>query len=80
VTELLAELISKNKHLRTLNLQKLAMTDQTLMPLVEPLSHALNVENLQLDFNNLAHSFIQNLTEKFKANKRNDNIKSRINS
>ena len=64
VMNLVAEMITKNKNLRTLNLQRLALNDSTIMALVEPLSQSLNVENLFLDYNNLGDTFIFSLVEK----------------
>lgn len=76
VMSLLGDLIMSNRSLKSLDLQKLALTEVSAYPLILPLSSSLNVEALQFDYNNLGPSFIQNLVEKLVANKRQDNIKT----
>jgi outer membrane protein assembly factor BamA len=44
--QLLGELIQSNRSLRSLNLQKLALTEVATYPIIAPLSSALNVESL----------------------------------
>jgi Ran GTPase-activating protein (RanGAP) involved in mRNA processing and transport len=73
---LLGELVTKNKALKSLHLESLNLTENTLYSLVGPLSQSLNVETINLDFNNLGASFIQALVEKLIANKGIDNLRA----
>lgn len=55
---LLADLITKNKSLRSLYLQRLNLTDTSLYHLIEPLSQSLNLETINLDFNDVGSNFL----------------------
>jgi len=55
---LIGDIIKSNKSLRSLNLQRLSLTEVAAYSLVEPLSQSLNVETLHFDYNNLGSTFV----------------------
>ena len=71
---LLADLIAKNKSLRSLYMQRLNLTDTSLYHLIDPLSQSLNLETLNLDFNDVGSNFISNYVTKLLTNKRTENV------
>lgn len=64
----LAEVISLNKQLRSLSVQKVAMNSIQGAVLIQPIVESLNLEVLKFDFNHLSGEFLEKLCSKMILN------------
>ena len=60
----MADLILRNRQLKTINLQKVEATDQQVNFLVEPLVRAQNIENINLNYNKITGLFLDKYCKK----------------
>lgn len=77
--QLIGSLISSNYQLKKIVLQKIGLSDIAALHLADPLSTALHIEELDLDYNNIGPVFIEKLVNKLVENKTLDNVKRDFN-